>query len=98
MRCGATSPCTLAEVFLVRKTMRCGSFFASELKPVSILFFSVMVRPHGQAAVLLHAPEMDGDEKDGNQRKHNTVQHVKAQQGVFTDKISAEQGKTDLIP
>src|SRR5690242_966407 len=90
--CGPRSPTTLAEVFFVTKTTRRGSFFASELNPVSILFFSIFVLGlDGQAAVLLHAPEMNADEHDCGQRKNHDMKHVEAQQRVLSNDVAAEQ-------
>src|SRR5215470_16864905 len=91
INCGPRPPTTFAEVFLVTKTTRRGSFFASELNPVSILFFSIFVLGlYGQAAIFLHAPEMDADEKECNQRKNYDMEHVESQQSVFSNNISTK--------
>src|ERR1700681_3347283 len=88
INCGAGAPTTLAEVFFVTKTMRRGSFFASELKPVSILFFSIVVLGlYGQTTVLLHAPEMNSDEQERDEREDHDVKHVETQQRVFADDV-----------
>src|SRR5216684_4704354 len=88
---------TLAEVFFVTKTMRRGSFFASELIPVSILFFSIFVPVlHSQAAVFLHAPEMNSNEQERYKRENHHVQHVETQERVFTDDVAAQHEKPDF--
>src|SRR6516225_3241726 len=101
MRCGwvincrPTSPLTLAEVFLVMKTMRCGFLSASEANPASYLVFSAILFSlyflDRQAAVLLHSPEVDGDKDSGQQRQYHAVQHVETEQGVLPDQVSPQQ-------
>src|SRR6516164_7193159 len=84
INCGPRSPTTLAEVFLVTKTTRRGSFFASELSPVPILFSSIFVLGlDGQAAVFLDAPEMNPNQHECHQRKNHNVKHIKAQQRIL---------------
>src|SRR5215472_7992863 len=98
INCGPRSPTTLAEVFLVTKTTRRGSFFASELTPVSILFFSIVVLGFdGETPVLLHAPEMNADQYEGNERENHDVKHIEAQQSVFSNDIAAEKQETYLV-
>src|SRR5713101_7760606 len=77
--------------------MRRGSFFASELKPVSILFFSIVVLGfHGQTTVFLHAPEVNSDEQERNERENHHVKHVKTQQCVFPDDVTAQHQETNF--
>src|SRR5690242_4065383 len=95
INCGPRSPTTFADVFLVTKTTRRGSFFASELNPVSILFFSIFVLGlDGQAAVFLHPPEMNADQHECRERKNHDVKHVEAQQRVFPDDVSTKKEET----
>src|SRR5712692_5915912 len=97
INCGPGSPTTLAEVFFVTKTTRRGSFLASELKPVSILFFSIAVLGlHGQTTVFLHAPEVNSDEQERNERENHHVKHVKTQQCVFPDDVTAQHQETNF--
>src|SRR5215470_6911728 len=92
INCGPRSPTTLAEVFLVTKTMRRGSFFASELNPVSILFLSIFVLGlDGQAAVFLHAPEMNAYQYECHQGENDYVKHIKAQKRIFSNDVSTQE-------
>src|SRR5207253_10563561 len=85
--------------FFVTKTTRRGSFFASELSPVSILFFSIFVLGlDGQTAVFLHAPEMNSDQYKGGKRKNHDVKHVKAQQSGFSHDVAAEKQEAHFVP
>src|SRR5215472_5402120 len=89
---------TFAEVFFVTKTTRRRSFFASELNPVSILFFSIFVLGlDGQAAIFLHTPEMNSDQHERDQRKNDHVKHVEAEQRVFADDVAAEEQEAHLV-
>src|SRR5712692_6928962 len=98
INCGPGSPTTLAEVFFVTKTTRRGSFFASELKPVSILFFSIVVLGlYCQTTVLLDPPEMNSDEHERDERENHDVKHVETQQCVFSDDVPAQQQEANLI-
>src|ERR1700674_77259 len=97
MNCGPGSPTTLAEVFLVTKTIRRGSFFASELTPVSILFFSIFVPVlYGQPTIFLHAPEMNSDEQERDKRENHDVKHVEAHKRVFANDVAAQNEKPDF--
>src|SRR5215472_7107537 len=92
INCGPRSPTTLAEVFLVTKTTRRGSFLASEPNPVSILFFSIFVSGlDGEAAILLHAPELNPDKDCRRQRKDDHMQHIKTQESVFADNVAPQK-------
>src|SRR5579859_659711 len=98
MSFGPRSSTTLADLLRVMKTMRRGSFFASEAKPDSSLDFSIIFfRPHGQSAVFLHPPEVDSDEQERHQRKNDNMQHIEPEQGVFANDISAERDKANLV-
>src|SRR5262249_28290087 len=48
------------------------------------------------AAVLAHAPEVDGDEDADSQRDGDTVQNVEAQQRVAADETPAEQDEARI--
>src|ERR1700719_546304 len=77
--------------------MRRGSFFASELIPVSILFFSIFVPVlHSQAAIFLHSPEVNSDEQERHKWENHHVQHVETQERVFTDDVAAKHQKPDV--
>src|SRR5260221_3369242 len=98
MSFGPRSSTTLAEVLRVMKTMRRGSFFASDAKPDSSLFFSIFFfRPHGEPAIFLHAPEVDADEKKRHQRKNYDVKHIESKQGVLSNDISTKCDKTNFV-
>src|SRR5215469_2784237 len=98
INCGPRSPTTLAEVFLVTKTTRRGSFFASELNAVSILFVSIFVPGlDRQTAVFLHAPEMNSDQYECGKGKNHDVQDIKAQQRVFTHNAAPEKQKAHFV-
>src|SRR5215470_15969140 len=98
INCGPRSPTTFADVCFVTKTTRRGSFFASELKLVSIFLFSIGIfQLYRKAAVLLDTPEVDADQYERGERKNYHVQHVKTQERVFADDVSAEQEKLDLV-
>src|SRR6202030_1846701 len=78
--------------------MRRGSFFASELNLVSILFFSIFVLGlDGQTAVLLHTPEMNSDKQERDERENHDMKHIKPEQSVFSDDVSAEENKTHFV-
>src|SRR5271165_6997353 len=78
--------------------MRRGSFFESELKPVSILFFSIVVLGlYGQTAILLHTPEMNSDEQKRDERKNHNVKHVKTQQRVFPDDVPTKKQEPNFV-
>src|ERR1700730_3790565 len=78
--------------------MRRGSFFASELNPVSILFFSIFALGlDGQTTVLLHTPEMNSDKQERNERENHDMKHIKPEQSVFSDDVSAEENKTHFV-
>src|SRR5260370_27099811 len=89
---------TLAEVFFVTKTTRRGSFFASELIPVSILFFSIVVLgPYGEPTVLLHTPEMNSDEQKRDEGENHDVKHVETQQRVFSHDVPTKQQEAYFV-
>src|SRR5260370_12534659 len=89
---------TLAEVFFVTKTTRRGSFFASELIPVSILFFSIVVLGlYGQTTVLLNTPEMNSDEQERDERENHDVKHVETKQPVFSYHVSTKPPKANFV-
>src|SRR5215471_3094875 len=97
MSCGPRLSVTFAEVFRVMNTIRRGSFVASELNPISILAFSVIVFcPYRHAAILLHTPEMHADQQESKQRKNDYMQHIKAQQRVFSHDVSAQRNESHL--
>ena len=51
----------------------------------------------GDAAILANPPEVDGHEDDGDEREHEDVEHVPAQQRLGTDLDAAEQHESDLV-
>ena len=51
----------------------------------------------GDAAILANPPEVDGHEDDGDEREHEDVEHVPAQQRLGTDLDAAEQHEPDLV-
>src|ERR1017187_1660176 len=98
MSCGPVSSFTLAEVFRVMKTIRCGCLTASELKPTSKVFFSLMIVSHGQPAVLLNSPEMQCDKPYRSQRQNNAVKNIEAQQRVLPNDVATQRQKTNGAP
>src|SRR5579883_2476859 len=82
------------------KTIRRGSFFASDWNPASIFVCSIFVSRWStyHSTDLLHTPEMHADKKEGQQRKNDYMQDIEAEQGVFTDDISTQRHKADFSP
>src|SRR5262249_13085731 len=64
--------------------------------PASRGLYDPRLQWSANAAVLAHAPEMDGDEDGDGQRNGDAVQHVKAQQRLAADKASAQQDEARI--
>src|SRR6516162_8988541 len=95
----SVSTLTAADVFGVRKTTRTGSFRASELATALYWTSSAMVFSYrrfgwSQPAILLNAPEMNGNEQHRQQRKNHAVKNVEAQQRVLANQIPAQKKKS----
>src|SRR6516162_1675585 len=106
-RCGydikrfSVSTLTAADVLGVRKTTRTGSFRASELAAALYWTSSAIVFSHrrfgrSQTAILLYAPEMDGNEHHRQQRKNHAMENVEAQQRVLAHQVPAQKKKSRL--
>src|SRR5215467_6218867 len=79
--------------------MRRGSFFASELNPVSILFLSIFVLGlDGQAAVFLHAPEMNAYQYECHQGENDYVKHIKRRSAFSPTMFPPRSKKRTLLP
>src|SRR5712692_11204687 len=58
---------------------------------------SPLQRPR-DAAVLAHAPEVDGHEDAGHERDAHAVEHVEAQERALADEAPAEEGEARVGP
>src|SRR5262245_52971486 len=66
------------------------------LRVFCVVVVSSSLQRSADAAVLAHAPEVDGDEQGRRQRHGHAVEHVEAQERVARDEPAAQEQEASV--